>query len=303
MADDLSDMSVFVRIVDAGSLSDAARRLNLSLAVVSRRLSQLEDRLGVRLANRTTRTLSMTEEGHRFYDRCVRILAEVEEAKMEAMSGKDNAIGRLRITTTLAFGTKHLGPLLADFAKLHPRLTIYLNASDNITNLVESGYDLAVRFGALADSNLISRQMARNARVICASPEYLARHGTPAVMEDLLRHECIVYGEPPLDTWTSTDGRSVVVAGRIATSSGVLAHELALTGEGLVLKSIWDVYEDLAAGRLQIVLPDLKLAAAPIHALFPHGKLAAAKVRLCVDYLAARLKERAARIPAISAVP
>lgn len=297
MADDLSDMAVFVRIIEAGSLSAAARRLNLSLPVVSRRLSQLEARLGVRLANRTTRTLSMTEEGNRFYVRCVRILAEIEEAKLEVMSGRETAVGLLRITTTLAFGTKHLAPLLADFQKQHPRLTIHLNTTDTITNIVEAGYDFAVRFGILADSSFIARQLAPNVRVICGSPDYLARRGVPMVMEDLLSHDCIVYGEPALDTWSFTDGRSVAVRGPISVSSGVLAHELALCGEGLVMKSMWDVYEDVAAKRLQIVLPGLKLAAAPIHALYPHGKLTAAKVRLCVDYLAAALKERAALLP------
>jgi DNA-binding transcriptional LysR family regulator len=240
----------------------------------------------------------MTEEGNRFYNRCVRILAEIEEAKLEAMSGRETAVGLLRITTTLAFGTKHLAPLLAAFQKKHPRLNIHLNTSDNITNIVEAGYDLAVRFGALPDSSLIARQLAPNVRVICGSPDYLDRRGVPTAMEDLLRHDCIVYGEPPLDTWSFTDGRSIDVRGPMSVSSGVLAHELALRGEGLVMKSMWDVYEDVEAKRLKIVLPELRLAAAPIHALYPHGKLAAAKVRLCVDYLAAALKERAAVLPA-----
>jgi DNA-binding transcriptional LysR family regulator len=291
MADNLVDMVVFVHVVETGSLSAAARNLHLSVAVVSRRLSRLEERLGVRLANRTTRTLSLTEEGAAFHARCVRILGDIEEAETEITRGRDTATGLLRVTSTVAFGRRRLAPLLHEFQQLHPGLQIHLDASDNFVNLVESGYDLAIRFGALADSNLIVRQLAPNVRVICAAPAYLKRHGCPASVDDLLRHNCIIYGNPPMDHWRFADASSIRVKGTLSANDGEVAHAWALQGAGLVLKSIWDVEQDLLAGRLVAVLPALRLPAAPIHAVYPHRRHTAAKVRLCVEFLASKLTD------------
>lgn len=290
MADNLFDMQVFVRVVAAGSLSGAARDLRQSLAVVSRSLARLEERLGVRLANRTTRTLSLTEEGARFHARCVRILAEITDAELELTSGRDTATGLLRITSTFAFGLRWLAPLMREFQALHPGLDVHLDTSDSLVNIVEGGYDLAIRFGALADSSLIARRLAPNIRVICAAPAYLDQQGRPPGIEDLIDHNCIIFGDPPLDHWTFADGRTVHVQGVLSTDNGELAHRWALQGAGLTLKSIWDISDDIAAGRLEVVLPKERLPAAPIHAVFPHSRLTAAKVRLCVDFLAARLK-------------
>ncbi|WP_247887109.1 LysR family transcriptional regulator [Azospirillum sp. SYSU D00513] len=293
MADNLFDMTVFVRVVETGSLSAAARALNLSLAVVSRKLARLEERLGVRLINRSTRSLALTEEGASFHARCARILAEIEEAELEVTRGRHEASGLLRVTATVAFGRRRLAPLLQEFRALHPGLQIQLDASDTIVNIVDAGYDLAVRFGALADSSLVARPLAANVRVICGAPSYLDRRGRPAEPEDLLSHDCIVFGEPPLDHWSFADGRTVRVRGALITNDGELAHGWALQGAGLVLKSIWDVRDDIAAGRLETVLPHRPLPASPIHAVYPHSRHAAAKVRLCVDFLAERLKREA----------
>ncbi len=290
MADNLFDMMVFVRVVETGSLSAASRDLHLSLAVVSRRLSRLEERLGVRLANRTTRKLSLTEEGAAFHARCVRILGDIDEAEMEVTRGRNTATGLLRVTSTFAFARRRLAPLLHEFRQLHPGLQIHLEATDSFVNLVESGYDLAIRFGALADSSLIARQLAPNVRVICAAPAYLERHGRPETIDDLLNHDCIIYGNPPLDHWRFADGSSVRVKGTLSTNDGEAAHAWALEGAGLVLKSTWDVEEDIAAGRLEVVLPALQLPAAPIHAVYPHRRHTAARVRLCVEFLAKKLQ-------------
>jgi DNA-binding transcriptional LysR family regulator len=292
MADNLFDMVVFVHVVETGSLSGAARDLHLSVAVVSRRLSRLEERLGVRLANRTTRKLSLTEEGAAFHARCVRILEDVEDAETEVTRGRDIATGLLRVTSTFAFGRRRLASLLHEFRQLHPGLQIHLDASDSFINLVESGYDLAIRFGALADSSLIVRQLAPNVRVICAAPSYLERRGRPATIDDLLRHDCIIYGNPPMDHWRFADANSVRVKGALSANDGEVAHAWALQGAGLVLKSIWDVEEDIRARRLDVVLPALRLPAAPIHAVYPHRRHTAAKVRLCVDFLARKLAEQ-----------
>ncbi|WP_313198853.1 LysR family transcriptional regulator [Rhizobium sp.] len=295
MSDGFLDMLVFVRVTEAGSLSRAARELGFSLTVVSRKLSRLEERLGVRLINRTTRSLTLTEEGSRFYDRSVRILAEIEDAETEAASGRDSAIGTLKVTATFAFGVRWLAPLLAEFQQSHPMLNVRLDTTDGLINIVEDGYDLAIRFGDLADSSLIARQLAPNRRVICAAPAYLDRSGRPSSIEDLVNYDVVSFGDPPNSHWTFDDGRSVNVRSRLGSNNGELAHRWALQGRGLILKSIWDVEDDVASGKLEIVLPDQRLPAAPIHAVFPHNRLAAAKVRLCVDFLAARLKRAAPR--------
>lgn len=293
MSDGFLDMLVFVRVTEAGSLSRAARELGFSLTVVSRKLSRLEERLGVRLINRTTRSLTLTEEGSRFYDRSVRILAEIEDAETEAASGRDAAIGTLKVTATFAFGLRWLAPLLAEFQQSHPMLNVRLDTTDGLINIVEDGYDLAIRFGDLADSSLIARQLAPNRRVICAAPAYLDRSGRPSSIEDLVNYDVVSFGDPPNTHWTFEDGRSVNVRSRLGSNNGELAHRWALQGRGLILKSIWDVEDDVSSGKLEIVLPDQRLPAAPIHAVFPHNRLAAAKVRLCVDFLAARLKRAA----------
>ncbi len=290
MSDNFLDMLVFVRIVQAGSLSGAARELNFSLTVVSRKLARLEERLGVRLINRTTRSLALTEEGARFYSRCVQILAEIDDAETEASSGKDTATGLLKVTSTFAFGIRWIAPILREFQELHPGLLVHLDADDSVTNIIEGGYDLAIRFGALSDSSLIARQIAENQRVICASPAYLERRGRPLSIDDLLTHDAIAFGDPPNTHWTFADGRSINVFGRLTTNNGELAHRWALSGAGIVLKSIWDVEEDIRRGDLEVILPEERLAAAPIHVVFPHTRLAAAKVRLCIDFLAVRLK-------------
>ncbi|AYG61513.1 LysR family transcriptional regulator [Rhizobium jaguaris] len=300
MADNLFDMLVFVRVVEAGSLSGAARELRLSLAVVSRKLARLEERLGVRLVNRTTRTLALTEEGTTFHARCVRILAEIDEAELEVTRGRDTATGILRATSTYAFGRRRLAPLLREFRSHHPGLHIQLDTSDSIANIVEDGYDLAVRFGALADSSLIARQLAPNIRVICGAPAYLDRHGRPEKPEELLGHDCIAFGHPPLDDWIFADGTTVHIRGSFTTNDGDLAHAWALDGAGLIMKSIWDVRDDIDSGRLEIVLAKQPLPPAPIHAVYPHNRHTAAKVRLCVDFLADRLKRQSASIlPAV----
>lgn len=290
MSDNFLDMLVFVRVVQAGSLSGAARELNFSLTVISRKLSRLEERLGVRLINRTTRSLALTVEGARFYDRCVQILAEIDDAETEASSGKDTATGMLKVTSTFAFGIRWIAPLLREFQELHPGLLVHLDTDDSLKNIVEGGYDIAIRFGALSDSSLIARQIAPNRRVICGAPAYLDRRGRPETIEDLIRHDVVSFGEPPNTHWTFADGRSANVMGRLTTNNGELAHRWALSGAGLVLKSIWDVQDDVENGKLEIVLPRFDLAAAPIHVVFPHSRLAAAKVRLCIEFLASRLK-------------
>lgn len=220
----------------------------------------------------------------------MQILAEIEDAETEASSGSNTAAGLLRVTSTFAFGIRWIAPLLQQFQEQNPDLHVHLDTDDSVTNIIDGGYDLAIRFGALSDSSLIARQIAPNRRVICASPAYLERRGRPSSIDDLLLHDVISFGDPPNSHWTFADGRSINVKGKLSTNNGELAHRWALSGAGLVLKSIWDVEDDIRGGRLDVVLPGASLAAAPIHVVLPHSRLAAAKVRLCVDFLAAGLK-------------
>ncbi|MES1941355.1 transcriptional regulator, LysR family protein [Salinisphaera sp. T5B8] len=301
MADELIQMRVFVQVVEAGSLSAAARELGLSPAVVSRRLAALEQRLGVRLINRTTRSLALTDEGAAFQTRCIRILADIDEAETQAAIGAQAASGELRVTSTVAFA-RRLAPLLYEFQRVHEGVRVRLHASDSVVNIVEGGFDLAVRFGALADSSLIARELAPNRRVICAAPAYLARYGRPSHPQELVHHDCVLMGDPGPGVWQFADGSSVRVNGALASNDGEIAHLWALQGAGLVLKSIWDVQQDLDAGRLETVLDAHPLACAHIHAMYPHRRFVAPKVRLCVDFLRARLAEQAVEMTGLQAV-
>lgn len=290
MSDKLDELLAFVRIAETGSLSSAAADLNQSLSVVSRRLSRLEERLGVRLVNRTTRRLSLTDEGLAFHLRAARILNDLEEAEAEVAKGRDAAVGLLRMTSTYAFSRHRLAPLVAEFAARHPGLRVHLDASDRVANLVDEGFDVAIRFGEMADSSLVTRSIANNAYVMCATPAYLDRRGRPQTPGDLAAHDCILFGTPPADRWSFGNGSSVRVGGTLTTNDGDLAHEWALTGAGIVRKSIWDAFDDISARRLEIVLPAAGLPATPLRAVFPHSRLAAAKVRLMLDFLAKELR-------------
>lgn len=293
MTDRLVDMETLAAIAATGSMAAAGHRLGVSPAVVSRRLARLEKRLGARLVQRTTRSLALTEAGAAFRAHCARILAEIDDAETEVTRGSATASGTLRITSTVAFG-RRLAPLLQRFQAMHPALRIQLHTSDALLHLVDDGFDLAVRFGALPDSSLIARRLAPNRRVICASPAYLSRHGRPRTPADLAAHDCICTGYPPTSEWRFADGTVVPVAGALASSDGETAHLWALQGAGLVQKSIWDVHEDLAAGRLETVLAAHPLPAVAIHAVYPHRRHSPARLRLCVAYLETELS-RAAR--------
>jgi DNA-binding transcriptional LysR family regulator len=291
MIDNLPSLVTFARVVAGGSLSAAARELDLSLAVVSKRLAQLEANLGVRLIQRTTRRQKLTEEGALFHSQVVRILAEVDEAEA-LMSGRRAAVtGLLRVTAPGELGRRWIAPLVTDFLGLHPQLRIQLDLTDAVVDLIGGGLDLAVRFGTPTDSPLVARQLAPNYRVLCAAPAYLRKHGSPRRPADLAVHRCILIGDQPRAEWRFQGVRplSVTVAGTLITNDSAAAQVWALSGLGIVLKSIWDVGDDLAAGRLQRVLPGHSMRAAPLHAIYPHGRHVTPRVRAFVEYLRERL--------------
>ena len=293
MIDDLPALTAFARIVSAGSMSAAARELDLPLSVISKRMALLEKSLGVRLLQRTTRRQALTEEGALLHARVLRILDEIEQAEAALSHSRREVSGLLRVTAPGEFGRQHIVPIVADFQRQHPQLAIQLDLSDTVLDLLESGHDLAIRFGSLADSSLVARRLAPNYRVACAAPAYLAQYGTPRHPAELTQHRCILIGEQRRAEWHfhGEEQVAVRVTGALVTNDGQAAHALALQAAGIVVKSIWDVGDDILAGRLQRVLPAHSMPTAPLHAIFPHSQNLAPRVRLFIDYLAARLQQ------------
>ena len=291
MSNALQEMAVFSKVVGAGSLSAAARELGLSPALVSRRLAGLEARLGVRLINRTTRTLRLTDEGASYYDTCARLLAEIEEADTAASAGRVEPQGALKVAMPASFGHQHLAPLIPEFARRYPKVKLALSLSDRNVNLIEEGFDLAIRIAHLEDSSLAARRLAPNRRVVCASPEYLARHGTPRTPEDLAHHNCLT----AIDFTTAWDFKgpdgkpgSVRVSGRYACDNWEVLREWALAGLGVALKSTWDVHRHLADGSLVAVCPGYTFDSdVAIYAVYPHRRFLPAKTRVFIEFLAA----------------
>jgi DNA-binding transcriptional LysR family regulator len=289
MADALQEITVFARIVATGSLSAAARDLGLSPALVSRRLAGLEARLGVRLINRTTRSLHLTDEGVAYHDTCTRVLAEIEEADAAVSAGRAEPRGILRVALPASFGNQHVAPLVPQFAQRYPDVQLALSLSDRNVNLVEEGFDLAIRIADLADSSLAARRLAPNRRVVCASPAYLRRHGTPRTPEDLAQHNCLATDFSMNWDYRGPDGKpgSVRVSGRYACDNWEVLREWALAGMGIALKSTWDVRRHLEDGSLVSLFPGYTFATdVAIYAVYPHRRHLPAKTRAFIEFLA-----------------
>jgi DNA-binding transcriptional LysR family regulator len=289
---DLSAMAAFVQVVEGRSFSAAARLLGLTRSAVSRQIAALEDRLGVRLLNRTTRQLSTTEAGAIYYDHCVRILAEAAAAERAVMDLDDAPRGRLRVNAPMSFGLAHLGAAIAGFTALHPGLKVELTLDDRVIDLVAEGYDMAVRIAELPPSTLVARRLAVNRRVLCASPAYLAEAGVPERPQDLSRHRCLAY------TYLATgndwrfrgkDGPITVrIDGAFAANNGDVLRQVALAGGGIMLSPTFIVGEDLRTGRLVSLLADYVDADTGIFAVYPQTRHLSPKVRAAVDFLANR---------------
>lgn len=294
MLEDLSDLRLFERILRAGNLSAAARELNLSLAVVSKRLSRLEQHVGVRLLQRTTRRLAPTEEGRLFQAHCRRILEEVDAAEALLQQRRGQVDGLLRVSAPFGFGRRRLLPLLATFRKQYPELRIQLNLGDALVDLLEHEVDVAIRFGKPADSSLIARQLAPNHRILCASPSYLDWHGRPQQPEQLHEHSCLLIGDQDSAQWQLQHNGAehlIRVRASLLCNDGEAAHELALLGQGIVSKSIWDVAGDLQTRRLEQVLPAFRLPDAPLHVLYPTSRQQVPRVRRFVEFLSLQLTQ------------
>lgn len=293
--DALTDIAVFVRVVERGSFTLAANDLALSRAVVSKYLSRLEDRLGARLLHRTTRRLSLTEAGATLFEASRGALERIEEAEAVVAQFQSKPRGRLRVSAPMSFGILHLGPAMADFARAYPEITLDVRLDDRFVNLVEDGFDVAVRIGALTDSSLVARKLAVTRALACASPAYLAEHGEPETPEDLASHNCLVYSYLA-DLWrfTAPDGREIPVAvkGSLRINNGIVLAEAAVAGHGILVTPSFYVAPLLRSGRLKQVLARYKVKEIGIHAVYPQRGHVPPKVRAFVDFLAQRFGRR-----------
>ena len=285
-------MQFFSDLVRCGSLSAAARELQVSTAAVSKRLAQLETRLGVPLLHRTTRRLGVTPEGETYLQHARRILAEIEAAEGELRGARAEPKGLLRVNATLGFGRMHVAPLIAVFARRHPQVEVQLQLSVNPPPLAEDAFDVCVRFGEPPDARVIALRLAPNRRLLCAAPAYLAKHGTPRQPRDLAQHAVIGIrqGDEAYGVWKLRSGKrteTVKVRGPLNTNDGEIAVNWALAGLGIVLRAEWDVARYLRSGRLKQVLENWEAPPADIYAVYPARHGTSARVRAFVEHLAA----------------
>jgi DNA-binding transcriptional LysR family regulator len=286
-------MRVFTQVVESGSFSGAADKLGLSTTAASRHVAELETHLQTRLLNRTTRRVSLTESGRAFHERCVQLLADLDEAEQEAAQAARIPRGTIRITTSVNFGVRHLAPAIADFMGLHAEVRFDLSLADRIVDLVEEGFDLALRVGVAGSGNVVARKLGETRLVPCASPDYLARHGAPQRPEELAKHNCFTYEYVmPRNVWRFKDlsGKEidVRVSGSLHSNNGDVLAEAAARGAGIVFEPAFIVGPEVRAGRLVPLLQDFVPWPMPIYAVYPSRKHLSAKVRLFVDFLVAR---------------
>ncbi|CCF18448.1 Uncharacterized HTH-type transcriptional regulator yeaT [Pseudorhizobium banfieldiae] len=286
-------MRFFTVVAQRSSLSEAALELGLTASAVSRRLARMEDRLGVRLVNRTTRRVSLTSEGEAYLAASMDIINRIAAAEEAIVSARGEPQGLLRINATFQFGREHVAPAVSAFVNRHPGVEAQLVLTDAPLNIMEEGFDLQIRFGEPTATRQVMGLLLRNRRVLVASPEYLRGHGTPKRLSDLTQHSCIVLRQEhaAYDVWRFGTEDSVRVAGGLSTNDGEIAVSWVLNGHGIMLRSEWDVASHVRAGRLVVVLPRYYMRA-DVMAVYPERLNLSAKVRLFVELLRERIKER-----------
>jgi len=293
--DRLHELEVFVAVADAGSFAKAGARLRLSPPAVTRAVSALEGRLGARVFNRTTRSLTITDVGQRFLESARRVLADLETAEKAAVGEAGVPRGHLTVTASVTFGRLALAPLVCSFLVQHPHVSISVLLLDRVANLIEEGIDLAVRIGLLPDSSLVAKRVGSVRRVLVASPAYLARRGTPGSPDDLRHHSIIAFtGLMPHREWRLHDGktgRSVALLPRLEINDAVAAVAAAELGDGITVALSYMVADAIREGRLVTVLDDIMPPPVPVHLVHPQSRLIAPKLRALVDFVAPRLQE------------
>lgn len=288
--DRFEEIRTFVAVVKNGSLTSAADKLNIAKSAISRRLADLEDRLGVQLLNRTTRRIYLTESGQQYYQHCLHILTDLEEADLSISDEQAQLKGTIRIAAPLSFGIKHLSPVMNNFLKEHKYLNLDLDLNDSMVNLLEEGVDLAIRIGQLADSSHKARYLAPVKKIICASPEYLKQYGTPIKAKDLNHHVCLSYSnvsDAQLWQFIEPDGSHVTIhaAHRMRANNGDVLLNAAIDGLGIVFMPSFIGYEAIKQGLLIPILCDYQLGEVAVYAVYPDQRYLPRRVRLFIDYL------------------
>ncbi|MDR3481652.1 MAG: LysR family transcriptional regulator [Burkholderiaceae bacterium] len=287
--DQFKQISTFVDVIAKGSLSAAARAEGIAPAMIGRRLDALEERLGVKLLQRTTRKIALTHEGTAFLEDCQRILAELEDAETAVSERSAHATGHLLISAPAGFGRQHVAPLLPSFLAEHRDLTLTLSLNDRVVDLIGEGIDVAIRIASLSDSNLIGVKLADNKRVVVASPAYLKRHGTPRSLDELAKHNCLaISSDGSQRGWTfRQNGKNVTlkVAGNMVCNDGEVLHDWALAGKGLAWRSMWEVGTEIESGQLQTVLDEFAAPGNDIYAVFAQRRHLPLRIRALVDFL------------------
>jgi len=285
------DLNLFVRVAELGSLSAAGRDLRLSPAVVSSRIQRLENQLGLRLLNRTTRQVNVTPDGETFYEHCLQILKTVEAAQDAVSARRNRPAGFLKVSVPMAFARLHVAPHIPVFLERFPEIQFQLIASDRFSSFIDEKVDLAIRIAEMKDSSFIVRQLTKNKRVLCASPGYIAKNPALTEADDLSRHNCLLLRFPGSQQfeWQLQSPQGTIVTpkltGNMESDSGEILTEWCLNGYGISLKSIWEVGPYLKDGRLQVVLPDYPPLAHTIHALYPHARFLPPRVRAFIDFI------------------
>ncbi|HSM21620.1 MAG TPA: LysR family transcriptional regulator [Rubrivivax sp.] len=288
--DRLKQIESFVSVAARGSLTAAANAEGVAPAVIGRRIDALEQRLGVKLLVRTTRRITLTHEGSAFLEDCQRLLTDLANAENSVSAGGVKASGHLRVTAPAGFGRRHVAPLVPRFIAQHPDVSLSLNLGDRVVDIVNEGFDCAVRVGDLPDSSLVSVRLADNRRLCVAAPAYLQRAGVPATPADLMKHQCLTLSSDASQTrgWAfMVDGELVHLrpGGRVDCSDGQVLHDWCLRGLGIAWRSTWEVEQEVASGRLQVVLAEVAAPPNGIYAVFPHAKHLPLRVRLWIDFL------------------
>ncbi|WPP01765.1 LysR family transcriptional regulator [Pseudomonas sp. HR96] len=289
------DLSFFHLLAKQGSLVATARELGLTPPAVSKRLAAMEARLGVRLVHRTTRSMSLTPEGEVYFSHCARILTQIDEVEQLVRSSRATPKGLIRVNASLGFGRRHIAPALAGYFARYPEVEIQLEISDHPLDLATHGFDLGIRFGSLPDAALHARKIASNRRLLCASPQYLERHGTPQTLSELQGHNCIFIrqNETPFGVWSFNSGgrtENVKVHGALACNDGEVALNWALEGYGVLLRAEWDIARYVRSGRLKLLLENLSPARADVYAVYPQTAHLSIRVRSLIDFLVERFK-------------
>lgn len=294
--DVMHSMAVFRRVVEAQSFSAVARETSMSQSTVSKHIAALEERLGTKLLNRSTRSIMLTEAGKEYYNHCIRILNDFQEAEASVGKGKIKPAGTLRLSCSAAFGRCFIVPYLHEFLGSYPDISIDLLFEDDYVDLVKEGIDLAIRVGPLADSTLIARKIGTSPRLVVASPEYLVKHGRPKKPGDLIKHECLLYTlQKAPDLWyfnSAQEGEeSVRVNGRFKASSPDAICDAAIAGLGIAIVYEWHAFPYIRSAQLKIILPEYKATTYDIHVVYPERRFVPPKVKRMIEFLAEKIKQ------------